>query len=217
MNLKTLLFERDAFKEDLAKYANSEKHFFHFSPVNRVGINPKYRYGTPIGVYGYMASEIYPTIKSGNDFFGHERRFCHVLELNSSKILWLQDFKFSSVKSNISKLFEKYKVKESDTLRSTLTLLKNKKDSYPVNSEGDLFWKLIYYMTDPYLYKISKFDDIPTRKSTIKMNTILREFGYDVIIDTAGTIHRMQTTQGIFLTKNSYNQVETIEQFSNPI
>jgi len=213
-----LIVERNQFKDGLYEYANKSDVLFHFSPINRVGINPQYRYSTPIGVYGYVASEIYPKIARGEEFFGHNRKFCHVLKITTSNVLYLQKFKFSQAGSKLEKLFDKHNPEPEFGFRERLKMLADTKDpKYPVRSEGDLLWKLLYYIASVYQFRVSRSMNIPTKRSTIFMNTILRELGYEVIIDDGGTIHNLQTTQAVCLTNKSFKVVKVVEQFGSHV
>jgi hypothetical protein len=216
--MEKFLTEKKSFQIGLKPYAKSDKHLFHFSDIDKVGVNPRYRYSTPLGVYGYLASEIYPKIEKDQPYFGWNRKYCHVLEILSNKVLYLQQFKFDSKGNRIArKLYDDYLSESYPNLSYDQFMTRLRKTSdpeYPVKSDGDLFWKLLYSIVEPHQIKIARDPvDIPIKKSTIMMNTILRDLGYEVIIDDGGTIHKMQTTQGILLTKSSYRQVTTIEQF----
>ena len=214
LNKVDLLVEKESFKDGLYEYRNSDKHLFHFSDKNRVGVNPRYRYSTPLGVYGYVASDIYPDIAAGKDFFGHNRQFCHVLEMISNNILYLQQFQIQPNLEKIREIFDEYNPEPSVGLEERLEILKQTKyDDYPIRSEGDLFWKLFHYCVYPYEYRISADPDIPIKRAPIMFNTMLRKMGYDIVIDNSGTIHKLQETQGILLVNSAYKQVKTIERF----
>ena len=212
--MNKLLTEKESFKIGLRPFENSDRHFFHFGNENRVGVNPKYRYSTPIGVYGYMTSDLYPLIDKGKDFFGHKRSLCHVLEVATSKILNLQEFSFIESRRAVIKIYDTYNSDPTVSLSKRLKDLKVSKNQYSVNSQGDLLWKLIYFLVNPYDNKISSDESIPTRRSPILMNKILQEMGYAAVFDNKGAIHNMQTTQMIFLTNDSYKHIKTIEQFN---
>lgn len=208
--MKDILFERNAFKEDLQKYATDNSIYFHFSTLNRVGVNPKYSYSTPIGVYGYSAIDIYPKIHSGKDYFGHNREYCHVLRNVSDNMLVLQEFAFNQLnRQKFNEIFDKYNHTDNSLDEVLLHLKRNPNSEYPIRSQGDLFWSVLYFLCE---YDTNKLKT-GVKKSAIMMNSILRQLGYDSVLDTAGTVHKMQTTQVIFLEKSSYEHIDTVRRF----
>lgn len=214
LNEVDLIIEKKSFKDGLYEYRNSSNHLVHFSDKNRIGVNPRYRYSTPLGVYGYVANDIYPDVAAEKEFFGHDRRFCHVLEMTSKKILHLQQFKLKPNLKKLQKVFDEYNPDPSVGLEERLDILKKMKHpEYPIKSEGDLFWKLFHFCVHPYEYRISTAPDVPIKRAPIMFNTMLRKMGYDIVIDDSGTIHKLQETQGILLINTAYKQVKTIERF----
>lgn len=65
------LFEKEQFSDiikEIEKY-NNDGYYISFTNIDKIGINPKSKYNTPIGIYSYpVIDEIYDNIKSKQSF-----------------------------------------------------------------------------------------------------------------------------------------------------
>jgi len=79
--------------DELKKYSKPSTqiptHYITFSDVNKVGINPKSPYGTPLGIYTYPVNDvILDQLSQGKIPFASERKFIHLITpREGSKIL----------------------------------------------------------------------------------------------------------------------------------
>jgi hypothetical protein len=82
----------------------------------------------------------------------------------------------------------------------------NSKDMlYPIDSDGKYVYGLMNYISNKVEGSAG-----PAKKSMIYFNTLLRQMGYDVVLDRTGTVHLLQPSQAIFLVPSSYTFVEKI-------
>ena len=83
--------------ETLEKYVvpdNEEPtHFFQFSDINKLGINPRSKFKTPMGVYAYpLIRTLLDQYKSGNIPFASKRKYVIIFKANPrSRILFVRE------------------------------------------------------------------------------------------------------------------------------
>jgi 8-oxo-dGTP diphosphatase len=189
----------------LKKYKDDPSYFITFTSIEKVGLNPKTPYSTPVGLYAYKLDDVFDDLQDKNYLFGKDRPFVNVLKLNTNKVMDLENY--SSKASDLNKLKGIYEKKFQSSFVDLLTEFDaNSKDLlYPVDTDGKYVYGLMNYISN----KIEGSAG-PAKKSMVYFNTLLRQMGYDVVIDRTGTVHLLQPSQAIFLVPSSYTFVEKV-------
>lgn len=189
----------------LKKYKDDPSYFITFTSIEKVGLNPKTPYSTPVGLYAYKLDDVFDDLRDKNYLFGKDRFFVNVLKLNTNKVMDLENY--DSKESDLNKLKSLYEKKFQSSFDDLLKDFEsNLKDMlYPINTDGKYVYGLINYISN----KVEGSSG-PTKKSMIYFNTLLRRIGYDVLIDRTGTVHLLQPSQAIFLVPSSYTFIERV-------
>ena len=169
-------------KESISKYdlgLDHPKYFMHFSndPIGKgtLGINTKYTYNTPIGIYGYPAIENFDELPK----FARYRKYIFIFSVNGN-ILYMNDYTENNYNKDKEILKNTYKL-DNDFINKSES---NSKDSRPIGK----LWNLTRLIS----------------KSPINWSRILRELGYDAIYDEGnGLIHSNEQNQVIVINPRS--------------
>jgi 8-oxo-dGTP pyrophosphatase MutT (NUDIX family) len=79
-------------RERIMGALDDPNYLVHFSDLNKVGINPKTKYKTPAGIYGWHWTTDTLEKAAKNKLFGSKRNFAHLMKVkDDAKILWLGD------------------------------------------------------------------------------------------------------------------------------
>ena len=79
-------------RERIMGALDDPNYLVHFSDLNKVGINPKTKYNTPAGIYGWHWTTDTLERAAKNKLFGSKRNFAHLIKVkDDAKILWLGD------------------------------------------------------------------------------------------------------------------------------
>ena len=188
----------------LEKYKNDDSYFITFTSIEKVGLNPKSPFSTPVGVYAYKLKDVYEELMDKNYLFGVDRPFVNVIQLKTNKILDLENY--NSKSQDIQKLKKIYESEFDGSFEEVVKEFENSKDIlYPINTDGKYVYGLMNYISNKKTGKSGQ-----AQKSMIYFNGLLRKMGYDVVIDRTGTIHLLQPSQAVFLVPSSYKVIEKI-------
>lgn len=196
--------------DSLKPYSDDPNYFVTYTSLEKVGINPNNKFSTPLAIYAYILQDLWIDLIEDNDFFGKNSPYVTLLKLNTDKILDLQKFSQKDFKKNYSILKTQYQKNNlSKSFSEFIKWIKTQSTFYPIDTIGGLFWAI--------LIKVSELDNknigkLITKKSTIIANKMLREMGYEVVLDRGSHIHFLQPAQAAFLTRNSY---KIIDRFIN--
>jgi len=183
--------------------------FVTFVYQDKVGINPKSIYDTPIGVYTYPLDFIYD--EEDVPFRGDQKpNKIKVLKQLSNKILSneLGDSEYERQIKKIENIVEESD-KYSYTFKKGLKeYIKRWEDAARKQTNFGSLWNVTRMITmDFYANKNSK-DTGPTKNNPVVWTKLLIDLGYDLVIDYGtGTIHPSEPTQAVFLNPKSYKVV----------
>lgn len=190
--------------KSLEKYKDDDSYFITFTSIEKVGLNPKTPFSTPVGVYAYKLKDVYDELLEKNYLFGVDRPYVNVLQINTNKILDLENY--SNKQQDIEKLKKIYESEFDDAFEDIVKEFESSKDIlYPINTDGKYVYGLMNHISNK---KSGKSGQV--KRSMVYFNVLLRKMGYDVVIDRTGTIHLLQPSQAVFLTPSSYKVVEKI-------
>ena len=188
----------------LKKYKDDDSYFITFTTIEKVGLNPRSPFSTPVGLYAYKLKDVYEELESKNYLFGVDRPFVNVVKLTTDRVLDLE--KYNNKNSDLQKL---RKIYESETDQSFDDVLKGFENDnhllYPIDTDGKYVYGLMNFISNRVEGKSG-----PVKKSMVYFNKLLRKMGYDVVIDRTGTVHLLQPSQAVFLVPSAYKFVEKV-------
>lgn len=183
-----------------------ENVFVSFTKVDKLGINPKSEFGTPLGIFAYPARYVQELTKDGKDmsalpWAGNEpwaNIFSvrgNIVDLNNMTVDEREDYykKLIDYLSTLSQHGREYWAKRFDSITDKAAWASDFSD-YP----GGRFW----YVT----MEISKIvASILKSSSQVAWNTIFRKIGIDGCVDNenTGIIHTNEPTQAVFFSINT--------------
>ena len=193
-------------------FKNPKQLFVTFVSVDKVGLNPKSKYDTPIGVYTYPLEYVFDEEDvpfRGDD--SEKSSKIKVLKQLSNKVLSndLGDAEYQSkIKQikNIIKTSGKY-VPEIETDHDKF--IERWEDAARKQTNFGCLWNVTRMLTmDYYSRKNHRKVNGPTKNNPIAWTKLLLELGYDLAIDNeTGTIHPNEPTQAVFFNPKSYKVV----------
>lgn len=191
-------------------FKNPENLFVTFVSVDKVGLNPKTPYDTPIGVYTYPL-----------DFIFEEEDVPFRGETKSSKIKVLKNKTNKILSNDLSDGEYEKKIKQIENLMKTSgkytpeietdpeKYIKRWEQAARKDTNFGSLWNVTRMLSmDYYSRKNSRNVSGPTKNNPVAWTKLLLELGYDLAIDYGtGTIHPSEPTQAVFLNPNSYKVV----------
>lgn len=191
----------------LKPYSSDASYFVTFTNIEKVGINPKNAFSTPIGVYAYSLKDLWNDWMHGDDFFGKDRPYINLLKLNTDKVLNLNTYRFNNKDLNILKK-EYNSVNKLSTDFNAFIKQSQKEVSSDTNLyQNDTQGAILWHMTEKISHMLAPGDN---KAFTVRWNKLFRELGYDVVVDRGSIIHVLQSSQAVFLTPTSYSVVERL-------
>lgn len=193
--------------ETLLQYQGKPNMFVSFTELDKLGINPRTTYSTPVGVYSYPLEYVLSRAKErGGDIFtsvpfAATAKYINVFQANRGNIVKMSSY--HNADNDMRKLKNwhdglKYKPKAFDEYV-------NQVKRY--NNQAELIWKLVYVIVKDYA---------PSgRKTAIKTNMIFHKvLGWDGAIDdkNQGIIHEYEPTQAVFF---STRPIKVMDRIAN--
>ena len=179
----------DALKHIYNNHPNPQNLVVSYTEINKIGINPKSQYKTPIGIYFYPLK--YVIDKNLKVPFAGDQPYINICEIvRPNKILHMQE----PVEPQLG----------IDLLNKTFTSDKTEeamewieKSNFEYRSNYSTVWLVT---------------QIISNQNPILWNTNLRKLGIDGFIDhDTGTIHTGEPTQGVALSANALKVIHVIE------
>ncbi|PNX49196.1 MAG: hypothetical protein BV459_00555 [Thermoplasmata archaeon M11B2D] len=207
--------------ETLLKYKTKKHVYVSFSPINKLGVNPKSNWSTPQGVYAYpigkFADDIREYLSSGmgaiNVFpYAGDRPHVFVVKTNpSAKVMDLKTGKFS----------EKEFLKKSKQLSAFLVANNYTEDDddameyfYTASVDYDYTHKALYKALHVAIVRNAANASATT---SIHFNKALRIAGFDAVEDRGtNTIFNGEPWQIVYLTPKAYTIEESIYNDETP-
>lgn len=196
----------------LIKFINEDNYFVTFTETNKVGINPRTKYNTPLGIYSYPIKEAYNYYfikENGKEFYNtfidslptmFKSKYFTIFTVNDDNII-RSDYNNNNLKEDIIKLSKEYNLKEMN-----VSILRN---VHPVRNLLYIVGIISSYLTQ------DKINNNYSRIS-VKMNYILSNIlGYSGIVDEGlSLIHDAEPCQAVFF---NTSDIEVIGTFDNSI
>jgi len=192
---QVLINESLAGVSKLKKYVKEPPQYYvYMSSINKIGINPKFSYGNPIGIYSYILDEeTFYDITIGNQEFATDRPYMFVIRpREGANILYTsEDMTFEEMKEYEKKI---------------LKFLDNKK--YSLDDIISLGVQSRYKFNLGKLWNVMR----SVTKDVIQWRKLLKYLEIDAIIDDDGTgmLHPSEQKQAWFSDVNSFEIVDVI-------
>lgn len=172
--------------------------FISLTSVDKLGINPRSMYDTPLGIYAYSVDYVFNRVTSSLTklpFVGNAP-YVNIFEAsNPSKILVLNTMTQDDLNLYIHKLrslSEYSKLVPKDTSKAI------------VKTPGGIFW----YITLTIASRVAK---LTSKAAPVVWNVLFRKLGIDGCVDTGdGIIHKNEVAQAVFFTKSATSMIERI-------
>lgn len=190
--------------------------FISFTRIDKIGINPKSGYTTPIGVYCYPLQDYRDAFIASNairvPFAGSNPYINVLIKKDGVRVLNLATYSKDDLlrDKNLLKSYYSEKYPENSGMFNTI---------YNNNSHHSMeIAKNIWYFTSALATNIVNntrgVNRHSTRHDSILWNYLLRKvLGYGLVYDdgkSGGIIHQNEPTQAAFLSVESFMKVETI-------
>lgn len=185
--------------------------FVTFVSVDKVGLNPKSPYDTPIGVYTYPLD--YVLNEEDVPFRGEpetKSSKIKVLKRKTNKILTndLTDYEYELKIKQIENLMKNSGKYIPEVESESKDYIKRWEQAARKNTNFGCLWNVTRMLSMDYYSKKNESNLPKMKNNPVAWTKLLLELGYDLAIDyDTGTIHPSEPTQAVFLNPNSYKVV----------
>ena len=187
--------------------------FVSFTKIEKLGINPRSGYDTPLGIYSYLCQYVLDLIGDEDSTdrlpFAGSEPFANIFSVRGNIVnvstmkevdeqLWYEKIKdiWDSVKPATSYVLE-------DIIQDAST------DAIHADLPGGRFW----YVTT----KTSEhFKNYWKTKKPVAWNKLFRVLGIDGVVDSAGIIHENEDTQGLFFSLDPIYNLRRVANLYSP-
>lgn len=188
--------------EQLEKYKDDPDVYITFTERDKVGINPNYVFNTPLGVYAYPLKDVWKD-------FNHESKQIYVPFAGSRPFIWvmrstqpiqsINDYTKDQLYKDYDKILSLYSKKFGKReVMNDINDYKSNMDPLPFLA----LWRTTRSLSTNW---------INSGKPAIAWNKILRQLGYNGIVDHGNSIiHQSEPTQAVFLHGASFKTIDKI-------
>lgn len=191
---------------------NVKNAFASFTDLDKLGINPKSSYFTPLGIYAYPLEYVYEVIgdtkSAGNLPFAGNKPFVNLFSVKGN-IIDIQKFSQSDFNNYVDNKLRKY-AKKFLTDVEWFRLFWRAEKTARARTKISHFWNLTRLLSEE--------EAIKTRKSApLLWNVLFRAIEIDGFVDMgSGTIHPSEPTQAVFFEKRVIGKVERYNNKYSP-
>ena len=177
-----------------------------------VGINPKSKYKTPNGIYGYPIAETKEMIENWEFPFAANRKYAVVYKPKDNvPVLYTSSFTKENLEEKkllIAKIYFNNNLEAVDDIISEL-------DSKYTITPARTLWSLTRELSKGWKYNTINFNG---RTNSNKWTKILISIGVPIFIDDSGegTIHEAEPIQGVIFGRQYLDILETFNNY-NPM
>lgn len=204
MKIKEIILEEKSSEtvEIISEYANKNGNYcIHFTDIEKIGINPKQIWKTPLGISSYPLKETWKVYNENlkNFPWGTDKKYIMLLDYAPNmKILNVNEIDKEQLKELERKVLENNWM---DTKELAFAIMEAS-----VNSPPFQWWNI----TRNIALNLANNDENLLAK---KWNTVLRKYlGYDIIEDKKGygIIHKNEPYQVLFLHGKAFVHIKTL-------
>lgn len=212
--------------EKLAKWTDAPDIGMHFASLDKVGINPRNHYATPMGIYAYLFDrEWFDVFRKGDVPFAGGRDFIHLIQLNSGSrknFIVVQasgraNYGSSRYKRDVETLRKNYESnakivaafnagwswRSGGEIRSWLDLVDISAKTALIKTDFGYMWNLTRL--------IAQIIGLNGPNKIVAWTEALLSLGIEGVIDYgAGIIHENEKRQMVILNPTAFKRVETV-------
>ena len=200
--------------------ANTPNLFVSFTTVDKLGINPKSKYDTPIGIYAYPADYVVNLVGGTGSMselpFAGSSPYANLFSAkSSSNIIDVGDMNEADLRHYYAAIDRVWKENNNNPVQDdALELII---DMAPQRAKfPDLWGGQFWFVT----MRIAKFlATIWNTSPPVAWNKLFRSIGIDGVVDASGQgiIHTSEPTQAVFFSTDSIKNIERHENKYSPV
>jgi hypothetical protein len=186
----------------LEPYKNDPNIYISYTAIDKIGINPKSRFNTPIGIYTYPLKEVWSDIEKDRIKFQGDKPAEFVWVVRSKNVIKdLSDYSESDYKKDIEKLR-----KHTTNLELLNTFIDYGEKNSKIKTASGKFWNVTRIVS--HNNAIAK-DYVKGSRPMTRWGHLLRWLGYEGFSDKKGwgLIHPNEPTQAVFFSTSAFKVV----------
>lgn len=205
--------------DDIDKRSDLDKIGITMTSLPKLGVNPRSRYNTPLGIYFYPA-KYYLDLKhkTWNLDFQDDAPYIQIIKLPEPilDISRVDEYQYDEwihklTRENAYKLARICGFDSVDTYRQYVFTLDRRSGESRIDSPGGRLWFITWKLANEKLQNLPGSES--AKSSSVLWNTIWRTLGIATIVDYGDKIiHENEPTQGVVL---ETNKVELLTRISN--
>lgn len=196
------------------RVANTPNAFASFTDVDKLGVNPRSKYDTPLGIYSYPINYVVTKVGISHAMsklpFAGSAPYVNIFSASpSSNIIDVSGLTEFEAKQYYDKLGAIVANKGfNDNTILGLIRLASKDSKFP-ESIGGVFWYVTMKVAE-LLSRGTRSTNWRDRKSPVVWNKLFRSMGIDGAVDSQGLgiIHEAEPVQAVFFSTSAITSVE---------
>ncbi len=219
MKLKDILLKEEAYAlpagkdrkavvwHEIEKFVSSKPKFFiTMTAINKVGINPQFKYGNPVGVYCYQLSPaIFEQLKNNKLPFVANQPYINVITV-TDPVLYIENYTEQSYQNDKEIVKKEFKGTEEKWEKFI-----DDCENGGTNHFADTPFGKLWYLTREFARRTDKSSK---QAVVIAWRKILITLGYPNIADPGrGIIHPSEPEQSLLM---DVSQIKVVKTFLNP-
>lgn len=193
--------------------AGTKNLFVSFTRLEKLGVNPRSDFNTPLGIYAYPADYVSSTIDNSHPSemlpFAGDMPYANLFSASGNilDIDLLTEEEYAEYLEKLKQLYGKLAGVASENAAEYIDRLNTASDEDAlVLTPGGQFW----YVTMKVASKLPG-------SAAVNWNSIFRKLGIDGVVDLGdGIIHGNEPTQAVFFSKNAVTNVVRVENKHSP-
>jgi len=209
---------KEAVWAQIEQFVSSKPKFFvTMTAVNKIGINPKFSYGNPVGVYCYqLTPEIFQQLQSGTLPFVTDQAYIQVFSLNVAPfdLSKYSQVSYSHDKTILEKEYEQWRASDKSNIELQMPFSRIVAQCYKEERSGTAFGR-IWWLTNLLAARKTQTDpDEQYQGRVLQWRKLLIMLGFTNIVDPGiGIIHENEPTQTVVL---DASVITPVKAFINP-
>ena len=188
--------------------------FVSFTGLEKLGINPRSEYNTPLGIYAYPADYIIKTV--GSKFgmedlpFAGDQPWANIFRVEKGTVLNISAMSKSSLQNYLEKLKDLY-VKTGIIANDDFEYVERNAPVFAmIDSNGGHFWYITLEIAKLLVFKKTGRDRDDTGVSS-QWTEVFRNLGITGVVDyDDGIIHENEPTQAVFFEKPNLTVIKRV-------
>jgi hypothetical protein len=220
----------------LQRWQHDPDVYVSFTNLMKIGINPRSRWDTPIGIYAYPLREMFAEIAADRIPYGEAP---YIQVLRSDQVIELSSYSENDLTRDIARLADKYtevlcdeglwniwrpRQSEFHAMKQSARSLEGYEETFDFamttwaeqathSNPASKLWNITRNMSLVLTeHKLAKANETMAKSGSVMWNTILRRLGYTAFSDKTGIgiIHDNEPVSAIFLTGTAFVHLQTV-------